>query len=124
LHCLAVARDDESSVDLARRAHEADPDDDDLLVEHLVRSGHQPHVVLDVVDSLTPERRGPRRVRLAEARALVDVGRHEEARTILDRLELPNLRETSDELKDLWEAWCAAAGVSEPLPPHLDFQMY
>lgn len=125
LHALAVAADEAwDAFDFAERAHEADPEDDHLLVDYLTRARTVPTLVLRVVDALPPQRRWLPRVQLAHARALIATGRHVEARTILDELELPNLREANTDLSDLWQAYREAAGVLDPLPPHLDFGMH
>lgn len=124
LYCLSVASDDEArAAELAHRAHLADPSDDDLLAEHLARAGGNPADVVELTASLGERQRSLPRVRLAEARALVAVGRLEDARMIIDDIELPNLREASDDLGQLWAAYCEAAGTAEPIPPHLDFAM-
>lgn len=124
LHALATCSEDGwDSFDFAERAHEADPDDDDLLVDHLSRAATVPAVVLRVTEHLSAQRRALPRVRLAEARALVSQGHLAEARDIIDTLVLPNLREVSTELTELWAQYAEAAGISDPLPGHLDFSM-
>lgn len=125
LHCLAVTESDPwSAYNLAERAHEADQADDDILLDYLDRARGVPAVVLRVVDRLQGRRRAIPRVRLAEARALIASGRLASARAVIDELELPNLRETSAELTELWGEYARAAGTDEPLPPHLDFAMF
>lgn len=124
LHALTLCTEDGwDAFDYAERAHEAQPDDDDLLVEYLTRASSVPTVVLQVVDRLSPARRELPRVRLAAARALVAQGHLAEAADIIDTLVLPGLREVSSELADLWSAYTEAAGSDAPLPAHLDFSM-
>lgn len=124
LHALATCCEDGwDAFDFAERAHEADPDDDDLLVDYLSRALTVPSLVSSVVERLPAVRRGLPRVRLAEARALVAEGHLAEAGDIIATLVLPNLREVSNELADLWTEYSEARGVSQPLPEHLDFAM-
>ncbi|MGV8845030.1 DUF5107 domain-containing protein [Tessaracoccus sp.] len=124
LHALALCSSDGwDSFDFAERAHEADPEDDDLLVDYLSRSVTVPTLVLAVVERLPVARRALPRVMLAEARALVAQGSLAESRDIIDSLVLPDLRELSSDLSDLWSQYTAAAGSDEPLPEHLDFTM-
>lgn len=124
LHCLATLSDSVwDAYNLAERAHLADPADDDLLVDYLVRARHVPGVVLRVVERLSPSRADLPRIRMEQARALVAEGRLATARAVIDELELPNLRETSDELEELWGSYTRATGYDEPLPAHLDFTM-
>ncbi|MEO7586723.1 MAG: DUF5107 domain-containing protein [Arachnia sp.] len=125
LHALATCSEDGwDSFDFAERAHEADPHDDDLLVDYLQRAQGVPTLVLSVVERLTPQRRAVPRVRIAEARALVAQGHLAEARDMIEDLVLPNLREVSTELADLWAEYSAASGTDDPLPEHLDFAMH
>ncbi|WP_233557745.1 DUF5107 domain-containing protein [Tessaracoccus antarcticus] len=125
LHALATCSEDGwDSFDFAERAHEADPRDDDLLVDYLQRSHTVPTLVLSVVERLSPQRRALPRVRVAEARALVTQGHLAEARDMMADLVLPNLREVSTELADLWAEYSTASGTSDPLPEHLDFAMH
>lgn len=125
LHCLAsVSEDGWDSFDHAERAFEARPEDDNLLVDYLSRARTVPAVVLRVIDRLPPEQQQLPRVQLALANALVAEGRLVTARAVIDDLELPNLRETSTELEELWQNYAAASGTSDPLPEHLDFGMY
>ena len=42
---------------------------------------------------------------------------------MIEDLVLPNLREVSTELADLWAEYSAASGTDDPLPEHLDFAM-
>ncbi|MCC2594426.1 DUF5107 domain-containing protein [Tessaracoccus sp. OS52] len=125
LHCLAASTEDGwDSFDLAERAHEAAPDDDNLLIDYLFRAQTVPTLVLRVIDRLTPERQALPRVQLALARALVSEGRLVTAKAVIDDLVLPNLREASHELDDLWRDYTQAAGTLDPLPLHLDFRMH
>lgn len=124
LHALTISSDDgEHACGFAERAHEADPEDDDLLVEYLRRARTDPGLVKAVIDGLDPARREVPRIRLAAASALVALGRLCEARDIIDTLELPNLREVSTELADVWAEYAEAAGIQDSLPEHLDFAM-
>lgn len=124
LHALATCSSDGwDSFDFAERAYEADPDDDDLLVDYLRRAVTVPPVVLAVTQRLASSRRALPRVRVAEARALVAQGSLAEARDIIDSLVVPNLRELSTDLSDLWAEYTRAAGTDDPLPEHLDFGM-
>ncbi len=124
LHALATCSEDGwDAFDFAERAHEADPEDDDLLVDYLTRAATIPTLVSSVVDRLTPRRRALPRVRVAEARALVAQGHLAEAGDIISSLVLPNLREVSTELADLWAEYSEARGIADPLPEHLDFAM-
>lgn len=124
LHGLTLCTEDGwDSFDYAERAHEAQPGDDDLLVEYLARSATVPTLVLQVIDRLAPARRDLPRVRFAAAKALVAQGHLAEALEIIDTLVLPGLREVSSELADLWSAYTEAAGSDAPLPAHLDFSM-
>ncbi len=124
LHALALSSSDGwDSFDYAERAHEADPDDDDLLVDYLTRSVTVPTLVLAVVERLSATRRALPRVMMAEARALVAQGSLAESKDIIDALVLPDLRELGSDLSDLWAEYTAAAGIDEPLPEHLDFTM-
>ncbi|MDO5736036.1 MAG: DUF5107 domain-containing protein [Propionibacteriaceae bacterium] len=124
LHALATASGDGwDSFDFAERAHEADREDDDLLVDYLQRAVLVPTLVLSVVDRLSPARRALPRVRVAEARALVAQQHLAEAHDIISTLVLPNLREVSTELADLWAEYAEASGSNESLPQHLDFSM-
>ncbi len=124
LHALTICSEDGwDAFDFAERAHEAAPEDDDLLVEYLQRASTVPTLVTSVVERLGADRQELPRVRVATARALVAQGRLAEARDIIDTLELPNLREVSTELADVWADYAAAAGIVDPLPEHLDFAM-
>ena len=124
LHALTVCSEDGwDAFDFAERAREADPEDDDLLVAYLQRASAVPTLVLAVIERLTPMRRELPRVRVAEARALVAEGHLAEAGDIIATLELPNLREVSTELADVWSEYAAAAGIEDTLPEHLDFAM-
>ncbi len=124
LHALTLCTQDGwDAFDFAERAHEAAPEDDDLLVEYLQRAATVPTLVISVVEGLAPARRALPRVRLAEARALVALGRLMEAERIIATLELPNLREISTELADVWADYAAATGTRDWLPEHLDFAM-
>jgi len=76
-----------------------------------------------VVERLSSTRRALPRVRIAEARALVASSSLAEARAIIDTLVLPDLRELSTDLADLWAEYAEAAGTDEALPEHLDFAM-
>lgn len=125
LHCLAaVTEDGWDSFDYAERAWEARPEDDNLLIDYLTRARSVPSLVLRVIDRLPPERQQLPRVQLALANALVAEGRLVSARAVIDELVLPNLRETSNELEDLWRSYTTAAGTLDPLPEHLDFRMF
>ncbi len=124
LHALAIcSQDGWDAFDFAERAHEAEPDDDDLLVDYLSRAAAIPTLVLSVVERLVPARRALPRVRVAQAQALVAQGHLAEAGDIIATLVLPNLREVSTELADLWSEYASARGISDPLPEHLDFAM-
>lgn len=124
LHALATRSEDGwDAFDFAERAHEADPEDDDLLVDYLSRALTVPTLVSSVVERLPAARRGLPRVRMAEARALVAQGHLAEAGDIIATLVLPNLREVSTELAELWTEYARARGIDEPLPEHLDFAM-
>ncbi len=124
LHALATCSSDGwDAFDFAERAHEADPEDDDLLVDYLSRAVTVPALILAVVERLPATRRMLPRVRIAEARALVAQGSLAEARGIIDTLVLPDLRESGTDLADLWADYAAAAETDEPLPEHLDFDM-
>ena len=124
LHALAICTSDGwDSFDFAERAHEADSDDDDLLVDYLSRAVTVPTLILAVVERLSSTRRALPRVRIAEARALVASSSLAEARAIIDTLVLPDLRELSTDLADLWAEYAEAAGTDEALPEHLDFAM-
>ena len=117
LHALALSSSDGwDSFDYAERAHEADPDDDDLLVDYLTRSVTVPTLVLTVVERRSATRRALPRVMMAEASLA-------ESKDIIDALVLPDLRELGSDLSDLWAEYTAAAGIDEPLPEHLDFTM-
>lgn len=124
LHALATCTSDGwDSFDFAERAHEADSDDDDLLVDYLSRAVTVPTLILAVVERLSAHRRALPRVRIAEARALVARGSLAEARAIIDTMVLPDLRELSTDLADLWAEYAEAAQTDEALPEHLDFAM-
>lgn len=110
--------------DYLERAWQLDPENPELLVEYLVLAGQVSAIVGKVIDALPPELRALPRVRLAECRALIAVGRLDEAKVILDDIELPNLREGDGDLTDLWEAWTEASGTDDPLPERLDFRMH
>ena len=124
LHALAICSQDAwDAFNFAERAHEAAPEDDDLLVDYLFRAATIPTLVLGVVERLSAAQRGLPRVRVAQARALVAQGHLAEAGDIIATLVLPNLREVSTELADLWDEYASARGIDDPLPEHLDFAM-
>ncbi len=124
LHALTMCTEDGwEAFDFAERAHEANWQDDDLLVEYLQRASAVPLLVLSVIERLSDARVQLPRVRVAHARALVTQGHLAEARAIIDTLVLPNLRELSVELAGLWSEYAEAAGIDDSLPEHLDFAM-
>lgn len=124
LHCLSLCVvDPETALGFAARAHQAGSRDADLLVEYVRRGRDSPALVHQVIEESPTVFRELPPVRIAAARALVAQGRLTEAGEMIDSLVVPNLRESSTELADLWTEFCAAAGTDDPLPEHLDFSM-
>jgi len=64
------------------------------------------------------------RLGVLRCRALIGLGRLDEARGLIEQpLVLPDLREGDNPLASLWAAFAAAVGTQLPTPEHYDFSM-
>lgn len=144
LALLAAEREDARvSAAQLHRAWELCPDGRDLAVAalHALHVAGDAERVLAMIDALPSQLRGDGRVLAMEARAAVDTGQLERARSIVEAgLEVADLREGEDLLDQLWcDLWThivareegiepgerarQLARLRHPLPPALDFRM-
>lgn len=120
---LALLADDvDSAVAHYARARSLDPDSRGLATEQLtllICCGRPDHA-LQVIETLPDAVRRHGRTRLLEAVALTDADRADEARLIMDDVEVPDLAEGGLDLGDLW----VRLHPDLPLPQRLDFRMH
>lgn len=122
LRGLALVTDDVDESDaLLRQAFELAPHERRLVTERLQRlvAAGRFATAIDVIDQLPTDVRQHGRTRLILATALAGLGKNDDARAILEQLEVADLAEGDNSTAELWEQ--VAPGT--PVPEHLDFRM-
>jgi Domain of unknown function (DUF5107) len=79
----------------------------------------------ELLSGLPPEIRTHGRIALAEVRVRLELGDPATAEALLDkRIEVPDVREGTNRLADLWRDIQNALGTSRPLPDRYNFSMF